>query len=34
MTAAMRNAMTEAAVKAAKAIGYSAAGVYQFIVDA
>ncbi len=34
MTAAMRAAMTEAAVKAAKAIGYSGAGTIEFIVDA
>ena len=34
MTAEMRAAMTEAAVKAAKAIGYSGAGTIEFIVDA
>ncbi len=34
MTAALRTAMTEAAVKAAKAIGYSGAGTIEFIVDA
>ena len=34
MTAAMRAAMTDAAVKAAKAIGYSGAGTIEFIVDA
>ena len=34
MTASMRAAMTEAAVKAAKAIGYSGAGTIEFIVDA
>ena len=34
MTAAMRKAMTEAAVKAAKAIGYSGAGTIEFIADA
>ena len=34
MTAEMRNAMTEAAVKAAKAIGYSGAGTIEFIADA
>ena len=33
MTADMRAAMTEAAVKAAKAIGYSGAGTIEFIVD-
>ncbi len=33
MTAEMRTAMTEAAVKAAKAIGYSGAGTIEFIVD-
>lgn len=34
MTEALRKAMTEAAVKAAKAIGYSGAGTVEFIVDA
>ncbi len=34
MTAEMREAMTEAAVKAAKAIAYSGAGTIEFIVDA
>ena len=34
MTDALRKAMTEAAVKAAKAIGYSGAGTVEFIVDA
>jgi 3-methylcrotonyl-CoA carboxylase alpha subunit len=34
MTAEMRTAMTDAAVKAAKAIGYSGAGTIEFIVDA
>ena len=34
MTAEMRAAMGEAAVKAAKAIGYSGAGTIEFIVDA
>jgi 3-methylcrotonyl-CoA carboxylase alpha subunit len=34
MTEAMRAAMTEAAVTAAKAIGYSGAGTIEFIVDA
>ncbi|WP_265515634.1 acetyl-CoA carboxylase biotin carboxylase subunit [Nitratireductor luteus] len=34
MTKAMRAAMTEAAVTAAKAIGYSGAGTIEFIVDA
>jgi 3-methylcrotonyl-CoA carboxylase alpha subunit len=34
MTAALRKAMTEAAVKAAKAIHYSGAGTIEFIVDA
>lgn len=34
MTPALRTAMTEAAVKAAKAIGYSGAGTIEFIVDA
>ncbi|MCO5146447.1 MAG: acetyl/propionyl/methylcrotonyl-CoA carboxylase subunit alpha [Aquamicrobium sp.] len=34
MTAAMREAMTEAAVKAARAIDYSGAGTIEFIVDA
>ena len=34
MTEAMRAAMTEAAVKAARAIGYSGAGTIEFIVDA
>lgn len=34
MTAEMRKAMTEAAVTAAKAIGYSGAGTIEFIVDA
>lgn len=34
MTAEMREAMTSAAVKAAKAIGYSGAGTIEFIVDA
>ncbi len=34
MTAEMRSAMTEAAVKAAKAISYSGAGTIEFIVDA
>ena len=34
MTEAMRAAMTGAAVKAAKAIGYSGAGTIEFIVDA
>ncbi len=34
MTAAMREAMTDAAVKAAKAIDYSGAGTIEFIVDA
>jgi 3-methylcrotonyl-CoA carboxylase alpha subunit len=34
MTAEMRKAMTEAAVKAAKAIRYSGAGTIEFIVDA
>ena len=34
MTDAMRAAMTGAAVKAAKAIGYSGAGTIEFIVDA
>lgn len=34
MTDEMRAAMTEAAVKAAKAIGYSGAGTIEFIVDA
>jgi 3-methylcrotonyl-CoA carboxylase alpha subunit len=34
MTAEMRAAMTDAAVKAAKAIGYSGAGTIEFIVDA
>jgi 3-methylcrotonyl-CoA carboxylase alpha subunit len=33
MTAAMRAAMTEAAVKAARAIGYRGAGTIEFIVD-
>jgi 3-methylcrotonyl-CoA carboxylase alpha subunit len=33
MTAAMREAMGSAAVKAAKAIGYSGAGTIEFIVD-
>ncbi|AZO58882.1 acetyl/propionyl/methylcrotonyl-CoA carboxylase subunit alpha [Mesorhizobium sp. M1A.F.Ca.IN.020.30.1.1] len=34
MTLALRKAMTEAAVKAAKAISYSGAGTIEFIVDA
>jgi len=34
MTAAMRAAMTQAAVKAAQAISYSGAGTVEFIVDA
>ncbi|TIT01618.1 acetyl/propionyl/methylcrotonyl-CoA carboxylase subunit alpha [Mesorhizobium sp.] len=34
MTSALRKAMTEAAVKAAKAINYSGAGTIEFIVDA
>jgi 3-methylcrotonyl-CoA carboxylase alpha subunit len=34
MTAELRAAMTDAAVKAAKAIGYSGAGTIEFIVDA
>ncbi|SMX34067.1 acetyl/propionyl/methylcrotonyl-CoA carboxylase subunit alpha [Actibacterium lipolyticum] len=34
MTAEMRKAMGEAAVKAAKAIGYKGAGTVEFIVDA
>lgn len=34
MTPALRKAMTEAAVKAAKAIKYSGAGTIEFIVDA
>ncbi|MCT7376016.1 acetyl/propionyl/methylcrotonyl-CoA carboxylase subunit alpha [Chelativorans salis] len=34
MTNAMRTAMTDAAVKAARAIGYSGAGTIEFIVDA
>jgi 3-methylcrotonyl-CoA carboxylase alpha subunit len=34
MTEAMRKAMTDAAVKAAKAIAYSGAGTIEFIVDA
>ena len=34
MTEAMRTAMTDAAVTAAKAIGYSGAGTIEFIVDA
>ncbi|MER8379691.1 acetyl/propionyl/methylcrotonyl-CoA carboxylase subunit alpha [Mesorhizobium sp. M0189] len=34
MTPALRKAMTEAAVKAAKAIHYSGAGTIEFIVDA
>jgi 3-methylcrotonyl-CoA carboxylase alpha subunit len=34
MTAEMREAMTDAAVKAAKAISYSGAGTIEFIVDA
>jgi len=34
MTAAMRQAMTAAAVKAARAIAYSGAGTIEFIVDA
>ena len=34
MTPALRKAMTEAAVKAAKAIQYSGAGTIEFIVDA
>jgi len=34
MTTDMRNAMGEAAVKAAKAIGYKGAGTVEFIVDA
>ncbi|MER8904244.1 acetyl/propionyl/methylcrotonyl-CoA carboxylase subunit alpha [Mesorhizobium sp. M0772] len=34
MTLALREAMTEAAVKAAKAISYSGAGTIEFIVDA
>src|SRR5690606_32756208 len=34
MTAEMREAMTQAAVKAATAIGYSGAGTIEFIVDA
>ena len=34
MTAEMRDAMTQAAVRAAKAIGYSGAGTIEFIVDA
>ncbi|PAQ04680.1 acetyl/propionyl/methylcrotonyl-CoA carboxylase subunit alpha [Mesorhizobium temperatum] len=34
MTPAFRKAMTEAAVKAAKAINYSGAGTIEFIVDA
>lgn len=34
MTAELRKAMTEAAVKAAKAIKYSGAGTIEFIVDA
>jgi len=34
MTEAMRRAMTDAAVKAAKAIRYSGAGTIEFIVDA
>ncbi len=34
MTPELRAAMTEAAVKAAKAIGYSGAGTIEFIVDA
>ncbi|MBX3530104.1 MAG: acetyl/propionyl/methylcrotonyl-CoA carboxylase subunit alpha [Rhizobiaceae bacterium] len=34
MTDAMRKAMTDAAVKAAKAIAYSGAGTIEFIVDA
>ena len=34
MTAELREAMTEAAVKAAKAIGYAGAGTIEFIVDA
>ena len=34
MTTEMRDAMTQAAVRAAKAIGYSGAGTIEFIVDA
>ena len=34
MTLEMRAAMTDAAVRAAKAIGYSGAGTIEFIVDA
>jgi 3-methylcrotonyl-CoA carboxylase alpha subunit len=34
MTPELRKAMTDAAVKAAKAIGYSGAGTIEFIVDA
>ena len=34
MTVAMRAAMTQAAVKAAQAIGYAGAGTVEFIVDA
>ncbi|TIX52369.1 MAG: 3-methylcrotonyl-CoA carboxylase, partial [Mesorhizobium sp.] len=34
MTPVLRKAMTEAAVKAAKAISYSGAGTIEFIVDA
>ncbi|MGE0501413.1 MAG: biotin carboxylase N-terminal domain-containing protein [Rhizobiaceae bacterium] len=34
MTPELRRAMTDAAVKAAKAIGYSGAGTIEFIVDA
>ncbi len=34
MTAEMRHAMTDAAVKAARAIGYSGAGTIEFIADA
>ncbi|GAA4109439.1 acetyl/propionyl/methylcrotonyl-CoA carboxylase subunit alpha [Aminobacter aganoensis] len=34
MTPELRTAMTDAAVKAAKAIGYSGAGTIEFIVDA
>ncbi|GAA2862433.1 3-methylcrotonyl-CoA carboxylase alpha subunit [Aminobacter niigataensis] len=34
MTAELRAAMTDAAVKAAKAIGYSGAGTIEFIIDA
>ena len=34
MTRELRAAMTEAAVNAAKAIGYSSAGTTEFIIDA